>query len=110
MAKDTVVVDITSNGATEQRTLLAEKNAQNEFAIARSLATEDGLVNKSAPLPIMNGLMIPAHNFISAVPSFDNTTDTTTITFRNGGSSGTIVATIVLTYDASNNLVSVAKT
>lgn len=32
-----------------------------------------------------------------------------TVTYKDGGASGTLVATLTLGYDASNNLVSVAR-
>lgn len=32
-----------------------------------------------------------------------------TVTYRNGGAGGTVVATLTLAYDASNNLVTVAR-
>jgi hypothetical protein len=33
----------------------------------------------------------------------------TSITYKTGGSSGTVVATLTLAYDGSNNLTSVTK-
>lgn len=50
------------------------------------------------------------YDHISASPSFDNTTGTTTITFKEGGSGGTTVAVVVLTFNGSNELTTVERT
>jgi len=61
------------------------------------------LVLNSSKIP---GLLIPAHDYME----FSYTgTNLTGVIYKQGGSSGTIVATLALTYDRSNNLTSVAK-
>ena len=56
---------------------------------------------------ISNGLGIPAHDYISnTYDGSDNLTDTI---YRLGGSTGTIVAHLVMTYDANNNLLTVDR-
>ena len=52
------------------------------------------------------GLEIPTHDYIANTYTGSNLTQTV---FRRGGASGTIVATLTLTYDGSNNLTSVTK-
>jgi hypothetical protein len=47
------------------------------------------------------GLEIPTHDYIANTYTGSNLTQTV---FRRGGASGTIVATLTLTYDGSNLL------
>jgi len=58
------------------------------------------------PLAVVNGLNIPAHDFISLSYTSTNLTG---VTYKTGGSGGTTVATLVLVYDGNNNLTSVTK-
>ena len=60
------------------------------------------------PVITMAGLNIPLHDYIEFNPASAPTNGTQTITFKVGGSSGSTVATLLLTY-SSSNLVSVAK-
>ena len=55
----------------------------------------------------IDGLKIPAHDYISLSYTGANLTG---IVYKIGGSGGTTVATLALTYDGSNNLTSVTKT
>ncbi|QTP86359.1 hypothetical protein SSRP02_p003 [Synechococcus phage S-SRP02] len=57
-------------------------------------------------LPTIEGLSIPEHDYISCSYTGSNLTG---VVYKLGGSSGTTVATLVLTYDGSNNLTSVTK-
>jgi hypothetical protein len=52
------------------------------------------------------GLTIPAHDYMDLSYTGSNLTS---VVYKTGGSSGTTVATLTLTYDGSNNLTSVAK-
>jgi hypothetical protein len=52
------------------------------------------------------GLEIPAHDYISL--SYTGA-DLTGVVYKDGGSGGTTVATLTLTYDASGYLSSVTK-
>lgn len=52
------------------------------------------------------GLTIPAHDYMTLSYTGSNLTS---VVYKTGGSSGTTVATLTLTYDGSNNLTSVAK-
>jgi hypothetical protein len=52
------------------------------------------------------GLEIPTHDHITN--SYTGTNLTQTV-FRRGGASGTVVATLTMTYDGSDNLLTVAR-
>lgn len=55
-----------------------------------------------------SGLSIPQHDYVGLTYNANN--DPTVVTYRNGGPSGTIVATLSLGYDGANNLTSVQRT
>ena len=57
------------------------------------------------PVPIVEGLSIPEHDYISLSYTGDNLTG---VVYKDGGSGGTTVATLTLVYSGSN-LVSVTK-
>jgi hypothetical protein len=52
------------------------------------------------------GLSIPAHDYISNTYTGSNLTQTV---FKRGGSGGTTVATLTMTYDGSGNLLTVTR-
>ena len=52
------------------------------------------------------GLEIPTHDYIANTYTGSNLTQTV---FKRGGASGTIVATLTLTYDGSSNLLTVTR-
>lgn len=54
------------------------------------------------------GLNLPAHDYISFSPAAAPTDGDQTVTYRRGGVSGTVVATLTLTY-AGGELSAVAK-
>jgi len=54
--------------------------------------------DSSAPLPTIRGLEIPAHDHITINPPAAPTNSDQTITYRSGGASGTVVATVTITY------------
>jgi hypothetical protein len=60
----------------------------------------------SRPLPVVTGLEIPEHDYIALSYTGSNLTG---VVYKIGGASGTTVATLVLVYDGSSNLVSVTK-
>jgi hypothetical protein len=64
-------------------------------------------VSPASPLPVNIGsLEIPAHDYISMTYTGSNLTG---VVYKDGGSGGTTVATLVLAYDGSSNLISVTK-
>lgn len=58
------------------------------------------------PLAVINGLSIPEHDYIALSYTGSNLTG---VVYKTGGSNGTTVATLTLTYDGSNNLTSITK-
>lgn len=64
--------------------------------------TDDGALKVDA----LEGLDIPAHDYISLSYTGSNLTG---VVYKTGGSGGVTVATLTLAYDGSNNLISVAK-
>ncbi len=65
-----------------------------------------GIPNQYNAQPVLEGLSIPEHDYIKMGYTGTNLTS---VTYRYGGSSGTIVATLSLAYDG-NNLDSVTRT
>jgi hypothetical protein len=57
--------------------------------------------------PTIPGLAIPEHNYVALAYSGSNLT---TVTYLQGGTSGTVVAVLTLSYDGNNNVTSIAKT
>jgi hypothetical protein len=71
--------------------------------------TADGVEIKNDsgnPIPTIAGLEIPAHDYISLSYTGTNLTG---VIFKEGGSTGSTVATLTLSYDGGNNLTSVAR-
>lgn len=64
-----------------------------------------GTIN-GQPLAVVNGLSVPKHDYVALSYTSNNLTG---VVYKTGGSSGTTVATLVLTYDGSNNLTSITK-
>lgn len=55
---------------------------------------------------VTSNLSIPEHDYVSCSYTGSNLTG---VVFKFGGASGIVVATLVLTYDGSNNLLTVTK-
>lgn len=57
------------------------------------------------------GLEIPSHDYISLtyVPSGNGVGEIQTVTYKQGGASGTVVGVLTLAYDSSNKLSTVTK-
>ena len=53
-----------------------------------------------------DGLEIPTHDYIGNTYTGNNLTG---VVFKRGGASGTTVATLTMTYDGSNNLLTVTR-
>lgn len=58
------------------------------------------------PIPTIQGLEIPAHDYIALTYTGANLTG---VVYKDGGSGGTTVATLTLAYDGNDNLTSVTK-
>lgn len=71
-----------------------------------TMSAEVEVTNDSGnPLPVVEGLSIPAHDYISLTYSGSTLTG---VTYKTGGSGGTTVASLALAYSGST-LTSVAK-
>jgi len=53
------------------------------------------------------GLEIPLHDYISN--TYDGSGNLTSVVYKRGGSGGKTVATLTLTYDANDNLLTVTR-
>ena len=58
------------------------------------------------PLEVSEGFSVPKHDYISLAY---NGSTLTGVVYKTGGSSGTVLATLILAYDVNNNLTSVTK-
>lgn len=66
-----------------------------------------GVNTGTKPVITMAGLNISLHDYVSCSYTGANLTG---VVFKEGGASGDTVATLVLTYDGSGNLLTVTKT
>jgi hypothetical protein len=55
---------------------------------------------------VIQGLLVPAHDYVSLSYTGTNVTG---ITYKEGGSGGITVATLTLTYDGGNNLLTITR-
>ena len=73
--------------------------------------TADGVEIKNDagnPIPTIEGLSVPQHDYIGISPSAAPSTGNQTVTYKTGGSGGTTVATLTLAF-VGGNLASVTK-
>lgn len=70
-------------------------------------ATEENQALDIAELQKLIGFEIPAFDYISLSYTGTNLTG---VVYKTGGSGGTTVATLVLGYDGSDNLITITKT
>lgn len=66
---------------------------------------------KGVPLDVTSGLEIPAHDFIGVtyVAAGNGVGEIYQVFYKEGGSGGTTVATLTLSYDANNRLSGVTR-
>lgn len=64
-------------------------------------------VDTDGRLSIVSGLVPEEYDYIALSYTGDNLTG---VVYRANGSSGTVVATLVLAYDGSDNLITVTRT
>tara|TARA_R100000315_G_scaffold46247_1_gene21182 strand:- start:3859 stop:4083 length:225 start_codon:yes stop_codon:yes gene_type:complete len=65
-----------------------------------------------SPTKIVEGLAIPEHDYIAMAYTGANNAgadDPNTITYKTGGSGGTTVATLTLTYAATGRILTITK-
>jgi hypothetical protein len=63
-------------------------------------------VSVSGVVGTITGLEVPAHDYIDMSYTGDNMTG---VVYKTGGSGGTTVATLTLTYDGNGNITSLTK-
>jgi len=69
-------------------------------------------INYSGSTTVTEGFEIPTHDYVSmtyAGTGNAGANDPTTITYKDGGSSGTTVATLTLTYAAAGRVATVTR-
>jgi hypothetical protein len=69
-------------------------------------------VNYTGTTTVIEGFSIPPHDFVSmtyAGTGNAGANDPTTITYKDGGSGGTTVATLTLTYAAAGRVSTVTR-
>lgn len=90
--------------ALELNTDQVEGKLDTTNAILTTTAADTALIKaNSTKVP---GFSLPSYDYISCSYTGSNLTG---VVYKSGGSSGTTVATLTLTYDGSNNLTSVTK-
>jgi hypothetical protein len=67
---------------------------------------EGNPVPVSGTVNVLTGLEIPEHDYIALTYTGSNLTG---VEYKDGGASGTTVATLTLAYDGNDNLTSVTK-
>jgi len=66
-----------------------------------------GVNSGTRPVVTMAGLNVPLHDYIDCSYTGSNLTG---VVYKSGGASGETVATLTLTYDGSDNLLTITKT
>lgn len=64
-------------------------------------------IDDEGRLNVVGGLVPTGYDYIEL--SYDENNNLTGVVYKEGGSVGITIATLVLTYDASNNMISVTK-
>lgn len=102
--KDTgrLLVDTEANLTADLTLIESKMDTANAIATAQA-ADVVTIKGNSTKVP---GFSLPAYDYISCSYTGSNLTG---VVYKSGGSSGTTVATLTLTYDGSNNLTSVTK-
>lgn len=72
-----------------------------------SVETQILLNDIKSQLQALNSLVPSIYDYVGLSYTGSNLT---TVEFRVGGSTGTLISTLTLAYDGSNNLISVTKT
>ena len=96
----------------EAVTLLTENTAGTSLTTQKKIATEDKQDDLITAVQKLVGFEIPAYDYIALtyVASGNGAGEIETVTYKTGGSGGTVVATLTLAYDANNNIISISKT
>jgi hypothetical protein len=86
--------------------------SESTLSLGETLAIESKQDEIIAELEKLTGFEIPAHDYIALtyVASGNGVGQVETAIYKTGGSGGTTVATLTLTYDSSHRISSVTKT
>lgn len=92
----------------EQTTSYCESTDKLQIQVLSNNSAETLPVSVSVTgaVDTLNGLSVPEYDYISLSYAGSNLTQ---VVYKLGGSGGTTVATLDLTYDGSNNLLTVTK-
>ncbi len=101
----TVAAGITNDSDQDVTMLRQDPVTKRLLVDAISGGGSSGLATETTLLKVP-GLSIPIYDYVSLSYTGSNLTG---CVFKEGGSSGTTVATLTLAYDGSNNLTSVTK-
>lgn len=97
-----LMVDTEANLTADLSDIEGKQDVTN--AILTTTAADTALIKaNSTKVP---GFSLPSYDYISCSYTGSNLTG---VVYKSGGSSGSTVATLTLTYDGSNNLTSVTK-
>jgi hypothetical protein len=108
-ATETTLASLEAKDFATETTLSALE--AKDFATETTLADVLTAVQGSLSTITQNTIVISEHDHIAMtyVASGDGEGEIQTVTYKTGGASGTTVATLTLTYDASNRLSSVTR-
>lgn len=70
-----------------------------------------GKARKEVSIPIVGGFEIPVHDYITLtyVAAGNGAGEIETVVYKTGGAGGSTVATLTLTYNASDEIATVTK-
>jgi len=105
-------VTITNEGGLKKVTTTTAGSKETLDVTILDSSGADAATQIIAQLNNLVGFEIAPNDFIKVtrVPAGDGKGKIQTVTIRTGGSSGTVVATLTLTYDTSGRFESVTKT
>ena len=101
------------NAADAESGKFEESNNANKVRIRTLITQNNSEVSDSNPLPVLDyGQLVPKiYDYIALtyVASGNGVGQIETVTYKTGGVSGTTVAVLTLTYNASNNIETVTR-
>ena len=110
MAESFIQVPVDSDGKKVRTNKLIVEGNEVHSDVVNVSDSAGNLINpakEDGNLSYVVGMAIPKYDYIEM--SYDTNGNLTQTVYKQGGSSGTTVATLSMSYDANNNLISVAK-
>lgn len=95
--------EIDANGALKVNVGGATLNIEGDVTVSNEVEVKK---YSGDPVPVVSGLEIPEHDFISLSYSGNNLTG---VVYKVNGANGSVVASLALDYDQNNQLISIAK-